>query len=391
MKKQQYSYSYLANYKLNDKSLVYNFRRDIIETYSEQKSYRKTAKLLNINIKTVIKWVKRFNEGGLDNLKDRKRAPKRHGNKISPEMENKIIELRNNTNFGARRLKYEKNLEVGVSAIYRVLKENNLIKKHRRKYMKKRDLREIKKKLKPFEQIQVDIKYLDDMPHFYKYYKLFDLPRYQITARDVKTGMLFLFYAYEKSISSTVTAMRILANHLKINGVNLDNVTIQTDNGAEFSGTRKTHDRGFRSFLTSTLGVKHKFIPPGYPNYNADVETSHRLIENEFYELEDFLNKKDFLNKAWSYQMYFNYARKNSYKNYKTPIDIFESEYYINSTVGILPPIIVDDYFDDFDKINKLNELSLDYFDNNFYSSLVYHHVPHLPVKFTNYCIDSHQ
>ena len=37
----------------------------------------------------------------------------------------------------------------------------------RKKYERKRDLREIKKKLKPFEKIQTDVKYLDDIPEMY--------------------------------------------------------------------------------------------------------------------------------------------------------------------------------------------------------------------------------
>ena len=373
------SYSFLANNKVNDKSLVYNFRRNMVEFYSIHKSYRMTAKHFGVNIKTVIKWVKRFNKFDLEGLKDRKRAPKKHGNKIPDHIEKHIINLRNMTHFGAKRLKYTFDLNVSVSAIYRVLKEHNLIKPHKKKYKKKRDMREIKNKLKPFELIQVDIKYLDDMPHFYKYYKLFNLPRYQITARDVKTGMLFIFYAYEKSVASTVLAMKMLINHLKKNGVDISNITIQTDNGPEFSGTRKNHKQGFKSFLTSTLKVKHKYIPPGYPNYNADVEASHKLIENEFYELEDFMSKKDFLNKAFTYQVYFNYARKNSYKDYKTPMDIYNENHGYHKIIGMLPPIIVDDYFDEFDNIKSLNDFNLDSCNTLFYSYLVYHHVSNLP------------
>ncbi|GAH03189.1 unnamed protein product, partial [marine sediment metagenome] len=38
---------------------------------------------------------------------------------------------------------------------------------YKKKYERKRDLREIKKKLKPFEKIQIDVKYLDDIPEMY--------------------------------------------------------------------------------------------------------------------------------------------------------------------------------------------------------------------------------
>jgi len=72
-------------------------------------------------------------------------------------VEDIIIKLRDQSHFGARRLKEEFGLKVSAGAIYRILKQAGLIKKKRKKYMEKRDLREIKKMLKPFERIQVEI------------------------------------------------------------------------------------------------------------------------------------------------------------------------------------------------------------------------------------------
>jgi len=60
-------------------------------------------------------------------------------------------------------LKREFNLPVSSGAIYRILKENGLIKEVKRKYQKKRELRKEKEGLKPFEVIQMDVKYLDDI------------------------------------------------------------------------------------------------------------------------------------------------------------------------------------------------------------------------------------
>jgi hypothetical protein len=47
--------------------------------------------------------------------------------------------------------------------------------------------------MKPFEKIQVDVKYLDDMPEFYPFLIRHRLPRYEYTARDVMTGFTFSF------------------------------------------------------------------------------------------------------------------------------------------------------------------------------------------------------
>lgn len=51
----------------------------------------------------------------------------------------------------------------------------------------------------------------------------------------------------------------------------------------------------------------------------ADVETIHNLMEMEFYEIEKFADRADFINKASTYQLFFNLERPNSYKEFKTP------------------------------------------------------------------------
>jgi len=357
------TYSIIANNKLKDKKILYNFRREMVERYYEIKSYRKTACEFGVNVKTVMKWVKRYQRMGLAGLIDLPRSPKLIRNKLSPEKTELIIKLREITGFGAKRLKQEFNLPMSSGAIYRVLKENGLTKRVKRKYQKKRDLRKEKERLKPFEVIQMDVKYLDDIPEFFKYYCKYKLPRYQITARDVRSGTLFYFYTYEKSVTSTIISVKLLFEHLSKHGINPEKITIQVDNGSEFSGIRIHHDRGFKKYVEKNWNAKVKYIPPHYPNANADVESSHRLIEDEFYSRESFSSIKDFLNKASAYQFYFNFLRKNSYKQFKTPLNILEN-YKISPTTALLPPVIVDNL------INK-NHIS--------HTHKLYHHVPELP------------
>jgi len=374
-------YHNIANNNLKDKALIYNYRREMVEYYLGGSSYRDTASYFEVNVKTIIKWVKRYKEEGLEGLKDRKRSPKVVHNKMKKEVEDLIVTLRKQSHFGPRRLKEEFDLPVSSGAIYRILKEKGLIKKHRKKWEKKRDLREIKKKLKPFERIQVDIKHLDDIPEFYPFYKGLNLPKYQITARDVRTGALYYFYSREKSVAATIMSMQILLGHLLRYGIKPEDITIQTDNGSEFSGGRIYHNRGFKAYLRHIVGVNHIFIPPRYPNANADVEASHKLIENEFYELESIKSKKDFLGKAYTYQVYFNLMRKNSYKGWKTPADIL-SQYNLPTEILVLTPVIIDDILYK-DKFFRIREDRRDYFqDNNNYAKLysqVYHHVTEHP------------
>jgi transposase len=375
-------YRNIANNKLKDKTLIYNFRREMVEYYLGGHSYRNTARCFNINKNTVLKWVKRYREQGLEGLKDRKRVPRVVWNKKGKEVEDLVVNLRKQSHFGPRRLKEEFNLPISSGAIYRILKEKKLIKKHRKKHEKKRDLREIKRKLKPFEKIQVDIKHLDDIPEFYPFYKALNLPKYQITARDVRTGALYYFYTHEKSVTSTVMVMQILLGHLFRYGIKPEDITIQTDNGSEFSGGRIYHERGFRAYLKHIMGVNHIFIPPRYPNANADVEASHKLIEKEFYQLEGIRSKKELIQKAYTYQVYFNLMRKNSYKGWKTPGDILK-QYSLPEEILVLTPVVIDDILYK-DRFFRKREKRIDFQDNKNYVNLynqVYHHVSEHPER----------
>ena len=361
------NYSIIANNKIKDKVILYGIRRDMVEYYHFCRSYRKTASYFGVNVKTIIKWVRRYKKEGLEGFKDLLRKPKMVHNKVRKEVEELVVKLREQSHFGAKRLKMEFELPISVGAINRILKERGLLRREKRRYQKKRDLREIKKRLKPFEEIQLDIKYLNDIPEFFSYYTRYKLPSYQITARDVRTGVLYYFYTYEKSVLATTMCMKRLLNHLFRYGIKPENITIQTDNGFEFSGIRMYHNRGFKKYLEKELKVRHRYIPPRCPNANADVETSHKIIEKEFYSIEHITSKKDFLEKSTTYQYYFNLMRKNSYKEWKTPVDILK-EYNILPNIALLPPVIIDELYENIGQND----------DSNLYSQ-VYHHDPEHP------------
>jgi hypothetical protein len=238
-------------------------------------------------------------------------------------------------------------LRPSVGAIGRILREHGLTKRPRKRYQKKRDLRQIKARYKALSYHQVDTKHLYDIPHYWPYMRRFGLPRYQYTIRDVKSGALFIAFSSALGVSYAEMAVGRYCEHLRGHGVDLGEVVFQTDCGAEFSGTtRKRADRGFTYRVEEIWGAKHTFIPPGCCNANADVESSHGLIEQEFYDLEPFGSGEDFLSKARFYQDYFNFVRPNSYKGGKTPWEIvMEERPWISPEVLKLPPVFLDEEF----------------------------------------------
>jgi transposase len=123
-------YRNIVNNQLKNKSLIYDLRREMVDYYLRGHSYRETAEFFEVNFKTIIKWVKRYKEEGLEGLKDRKRAPYVVHNKTKKEVEDLVVALRKQSHFGARKLKEEFNLSISTGAIYRIIKQNGLLRKH---------------------------------------------------------------------------------------------------------------------------------------------------------------------------------------------------------------------------------------------------------------------
>ncbi len=280
-------------------------------------------------VKTVRKWLRRWIDSGrsLQSLVDRSRAPHSCPHKTSAQVERQIVRERKKAPcLGARRLKEFCDIPAGQGAIARVLREKGLTRKRKKKQEKKRDMRELKARFSPFEENQVDVKYLNDIPYYVEQtWRNPDLPRFEYTWRDVKTGGLFLGFANTLSEAHACCFAAAVAAHLSRTGLGLrGRSTVQTDNGSEFSGAERKvrNDRGFTHLVESTLRASHRFIPPGKKNHQADVETVHDRIEEELFNLESFADRKEFFLKASAWQLWWNTTRKNSYKAHRTPDQI---------------------------------------------------------------------
>lgn len=106
-------------------------------------------------------------------------------------------------------------------------------------------------------------------------------------------------YGVELSVTYASLLIRRVLAHLGRYGIAPEEVVVQTDRGGEFSGQERTR-RGFGFVYTvrELCGAEHTYIPPRWPNANADVEAFHRLVEEEFFELERFGDREEFLVKV---------------------------------------------------------------------------------------------
>ena len=229
--------------------------------------------------------------------------------------------------YGPKRLKYfNPSLKASEGAIYRILKEHGLLRKNRKKYQRKQDLREVKAKYQALSHHQEDVKYLYDIPQYWPQMTALKLPKYEYTIRDTKSGFTIVAFSDEYSEQYSTMLTETYLRHLETFGVDVKEITIQTDNGSEFGARKKDiKTPGFVNMIMVEHGAQHQYIPPGCSNANGDVESFHATIEREFFDLEYFGSKAEFFKKAQVFQSFYNFVRPNFSKKGKTPLQILHS------------------------------------------------------------------
>ena len=352
---------------LKDTPEPMQIRLAIVKRYKEIKNITQVAKEFHTTRLTVRKWVKRFS-GAFSSLHNQSKAPKQPHRQMSKRAEELLVEFR--TKYPSLGYDYIHHylLDRGCkeipskSAVYAIWRKYKLLPKHYKKSEKKKDLREIKAKYKAFEKLQIDVKELKDIPNYleqalYLQHKNQSIkrgfPMYQYTARDIKTGTLFVSLAYEHTRhNSAIFADRILTHLSKYN---IAPRVIQTDNGTEFVNTRDATDTSslFIQVVTRNKQTEHRRIPPGAKTWQSDVETSHWIIEREFYDVAKAKSDTNMIGKLRAYQWGFNVLRKNQYKYNRTPLEILrqeEDKSYATLSKEIMdfPTCILDEKFDAF-------------------------------------------
>ena len=326
---------------------AYNHRLRLVASV-RQRGLKPTARLFLTSPQTVRKWWRRYQQRGLSGLKDLSRAPHHSPQKTSAAIEQQVVALRRQLpTFGAARLKREFDLPASHMAIQRIWRQHGLLQKRRKKYQRKQDLAHVKAQWALFQQISADTKDLDDIPHDWPQARQLGLPVVQYTAREVRSGLLFWSFASRRSASASAVFASRIQQHLERYGVSLRDLVWQTDNGSEFIGGHDAAGKptGFPAALRSSQHVR---IPPAAHTYQSDVETVHRLEEDEFFDLESFTSRGEFLAKTHTYQLYFNLVRPNSHKENQSPWQIIERlAPRAPLELCLLPPVFLDYYLND--------------------------------------------
>lgn len=156
----------------------------------------------------------------------------------------------------------------------------------------------------------MDAKYLNDILHLYPLILRRILPKYEYTIRDVITGTTFVCYAQQLSTLSSARFIGLCLEAFLRYGLDLSQITVQTDNGSEFIGSiTAKKDSLFTRVIEETFGARHCTFPRATPHFNGAAEAFHGRAEDEFYDLGDLPDTPPLLSKAFTYMLYFNLER----------------------------------------------------------------------------------
>ena len=313
--------------------------------HAREHGVKPTARLYAASPKTVRKWLVRFIEGGYQALSDVSRRPHSSPRAIQNDLERKIVALKAKyKRLGADQVKILEDIPVSSKTMRKIWRANGVSSRARRKkHVTKQNLREIKKQFALFERVCEDTKDLFDIPEYWPQMRLKNLPITQYTFREVSCGVQFLGFADERSLTHSELFAEYINEHLKKYGLIIENGIRQTDNGSEYIGSWSAKDPSAYTLAIESAKLIHGTIPPGAHRFQSDVETVHNLIETEFYEIEKFADRANFMEKAHTYQLFFNLERPNTYKENKSPWQLAkEKNPDLTEDALMLPPVDLD-------------------------------------------------
>ena len=333
--------AYYSVVKGKDQKLKYETRYNLV-MIALQQGIKPTARFFSVSRNTVRKWLRRYQASKIAGLEEFSRAPKQIPHKTDAKTEAIAIELKKRLpRFGSRRLKRDFELNCSHGALDRIFRQHCLIKRRKRKRQRQNDLRTEKARYKAFERTCNDTKHLTDIPEYWTQAKNLSLPWFQYSHRDVRTGVMFLGYADELSLSHATIFAETVIQWYQSNGIELLQSIWSYDSGSEYIGSANAKRQSSYQEVLTRVGINGLQIRK--TTYNAEVETIHNTVEFEFFEVERFKDRVDFFKKASAYQLWYNCLRKNCYRKDKSPLEILkEIAPEIDPRILLLPVIDLD-------------------------------------------------
>jgi transposase InsO family protein len=287
-----------------------HWRYKVMQRAVELRCVARTCRHFGLSRNTFYKWRRRFAENGLAGLCDRPRAPHRSPRATPAEVVAKILYLRENYHFGAGRiadyLKRFHQLSIATSSVHRILERHGMSRlPANQKHRSHKQRWQRYEKPQPGHRLQVDVKFLERIPGTRRRF-------FQFTAIDDCTRIRVL-KVYDRC--NQTTAIQFIDEVRRRLPFRV--LVVQTDNGAEFQSRFHWH--------LESLDIRHAYIRPRTPHLNGKVERSHRVDDQEFYQLLDRDGITDdirlFNAKLREWEDYYNYHRPHGALDGQTPYE----------------------------------------------------------------------
>jgi len=309
------------------------------------------AFIFGINRAVVYDIIRRSEEG---DLKDRSKIPKHQPRRTPAAIEDRVIEIKNKTGFGPERLSRYLQKHEGISVPAGTIR--HIIRRNKRRVncrLSRHRTRKEKREFidwysaKPFEIVQIDLKYIRDHKALTKeqivHLDQCDIPNYQWSALDVNSRFKLIAYSREKSWTNGLCWYLWVISWLRSHGVKAS-IVFTVDNGEEFGGKSWMKVRELRK-LISGFGCRLIQNHKGHCEENAHLERSHRTDDDEFYipRALEIKSEAALLNEAMGYIYYYNNVREHSSLNYQTPFSFLKAQMpEINDKIRFVTPIMLD-------------------------------------------------
>ncbi len=282
----------------------------VVLDFADAFSVTKSCREFNVARSTFYRWKQKYDKEGRFGLYRKKPIAYNHPCKTDHEIIDKILEIRQEYQMGALRIKYYleryHGVQISESTISRTLKTygvNKLPKTapkraiHSKRYAKK----------VPGHHIQVDVKFLWLKNSAGKAVK-----RFQYTAIDDATRIraLQIFPKHDQNSAIKFIEYVVEKFPFRIH-------TIRTDRGHEFQA--RFH------WYVEDIGIQHVYIKPRTPQLNGKVERSHRTDQMEFYQLLTYTDDVDLNTKLQAWENFYNYDRPHLALDGKTPYEMMKS------------------------------------------------------------------
>jgi transposase InsO family protein len=263
------------------------------------------CKRYDVSRKTYYKLKSRYEKKGIEGLSNTSRRPHniKH-KKVTPEVEETIIDLRLTKRFGCSRIKFRLRRIIGLSlstrTIYKTLKRYGLnilkcnanTRTYRRFAMRHSN-----------DMVQMDILgpfYLSNSSE----------RNYFISCLDDCSRKVASKWSERKR---TVDVLDVLEEWIVING---KPKKVMRDKGKQF------RSKVFKRFLKHN-NIKDKPIPKSYPQLQGKVEAYNKIVKNEFLAVEDISSREDGKLRYDMFVKAYNETREHGGINGLTPSEVF--------------------------------------------------------------------